>query len=69
MLHRLVNWLRGVDSLEEETWRIIKLKGTMPRSEWLKLANPHYNRLLARMRRDNDRVQNLLSKLWDEADG
>ena len=49
MLHKLVNWLRGIDPLEEETWRLIELKKTMPASEWLDLANPHYDILVARL--------------------
>jgi len=69
MLRRLLNWLKGIDPLEEETWRIIGLKETMPRSEWLTLANPHYNLLLARLRQDNDHTQSLLRKMEDTTHG
>ena len=65
MLRKLINWLLGIDHLEEETWRIIDLKRTMPRTEWLALANPHYRLLIERMQWDNDRAQNLLREMYD----
>ena len=54
MLHRLINWLRGIDPIEEETWRLIALRPTMSASEWLALAEPHYGMLVARLRPDLD---------------
>ena len=53
MLRALFNWLRGIDPLEEETERILALRGTMSASKWLELAEPHYDRLVARLEEDD----------------
>ncbi|KKK55226.1 hypothetical protein LCGC14_3076700 [marine sediment metagenome] len=65
MLHRLINWLRGIDPLEEETWRIIRLKGTMPLREWLELAEAHYTLLTKRLEREKNQIQVLLGSMSD----
>ncbi len=52
MLHKLVNWLRGIGPLEEETWRLIELRKAMSASEWLKLASPHYDLLVEQLMRE-----------------
>ena len=46
MIRSILNWLRGIDPIEEETWRLLELRGTMSASEWLTLAEPHYEVLL-----------------------
>lgn len=65
MLRELINWLRGIDPLEEETWRLIKLKGTLPLAEWLELAEAHYNLLAKKLDQDNSRIQILLRSMSD----
>ncbi len=50
LLGAIVSWIRGVDPIEEETERLIDLRGTMSASEWLDLAEPHYEMLVSRLR-------------------